>query len=284
MTAREHFHLRGAVHILKSQFAEIDPLTSDWAPPRLGPAFTLDREGHLEGGTTRQDGTVTTYDERGLRTTIGPRPPAIPRLYGMEYGVVDRPHTDVLTRYDAQDRPVELNFRDEAQNVQRRLVITRDEEGRIVREQIFVDTSLLVRSANVEATPREDRKELERTFSVLMPDGIFVTFEYAYDELGRIAQTVTRMASLSEASRTYTYDDHGNPIEEHHRENTRGANANEQGELVTTSGSSSESWTRHEYRYDDRGNWIERVTSVRHAPERDLHRSTIERRTITYFT
>lgn len=285
MTHREHFRLRDAVHVLESQFAELDPLTSDWAQPRLGPTFTFDGDGHLEGRSRSQDGTVTTYDEQGLRTTVGPQPPEIPRLHGMEYGVcLDRPQADVLTRYDTQDRPVELNFRDEAQNVQRRLVITRDEEGRIVREQIFVDTSLLIGSANVEAAPREDRKELERTFSVLMPDGIFATFEYAYDELGRVAQTITRMASLSEARRTYTYDDHGNPIEEHDQENTREANANEQGELVTTSESSSESWTRHEYRYDDRGNWIERVTSVRHAPERDLHRSTIERRTITYFT
>jgi YD repeat-containing protein len=282
---RERFRLRGAVRILESQFAKVDPLTSDWAPPRLGPTLEFDRDGHLEGRPTSQDVTQTTYDERGLRTTIGPQPPDIPRLHGMEYGIgIDRPHVDVLTRYDAQDRPVEINFRDEAQRVQRRVAITRDDEGRIVREQVFVDMSAIVGSANAEAASLEDRKEFERMFNALMPDGIFVTYEYAYDELGRVAHTVNSMANLSQEHSSYSYDDRGNPIEEHYQANHREANIDEQGEAAITSESSSESWTRHEYRYDDHGNWLERVTSTRQAPDADFHRSTIERRTITYFT
>ena len=282
---RERFHLRGAVRILESQVAKVDPLTNDWAPPRPGPTFEFDRDGNFEGRPTSQDVTQTTYDEHGLRTTIGPRPPDIPRLHGMEYGIgIDRPHVDVLTRYDAQDRPVELNVRDEAQNVQHRLMITRDDEGRIVREQVFVDMSAMVRSANAEAASPEYLKGFERMFNTLMPDGIFFVREYAYDELGRVAQSVNSMGSLSQQHRSYTYDDRGNPIEEHYQANHRDANIDEQGEPVIANGSSSESWTRHEYRYDDHGNWLERVTSSRQAPDADFHRSTIERRTITYFT
>jgi YD repeat-containing protein len=121
-------------------------------------------------------------------------------------------------------------------------------------------------------------------FNALMPDGIFVTYEYAYDELGRVAHTVNSMANLSQEHSSYSYDDRGNPIEEHYQANHREANIDEQGEAAITSESSSESWTRHEYRYDDHGNWLERVTSTRQAPDADFHRSTIERRTITYFT
>jgi YD repeat-containing protein len=282
---RERFHLRGAVRILESQFAKVDPLTSDWAPPRLGPTFAFDRAGHLEGRPASQDVTQTTYDERGLRTTIGPQPPDIPRLHGMEYGIgIDRPHVDVLTRYDAQDRPVEINFRDEAQNVQRRLVITRDDQGRIVREQVFVDMSAFVGSANAEAASLEDRKEFERGFNALMPDGIVSVTEYAYDELGRVAQTVNSMGSLSQNTVHISTTTAAIRSRSTISLNQRDANIDEQGEPVFTNESSSESWTRHEYRYDDHGNWLERVTSTRQAPDADFHRSTIERRTITYFT
>ena len=53
-----------------------------------------------------------------------------------------------------------------------------------------------------------------------------------------------------------------------------------EGALVMANESSDESWTRYEYRYDERGNWIERVVLRRLAPEATFHRLAIERRTM----
>jgi YD repeat-containing protein len=56
-----------------------------------------------------------------------------------------------------------------------------------------------------------------------------------------------------------------------------------EGALITWNEASDESWNRYEYRYDDRGNFVERVVLRRVTPDRDFHRSNIERRTISYF-
>ena len=54
----------------------------------------------------------------------------------------------------------------------------------------------------------------------------------------------------------------------------------DEGTLVMANESSNESWTRYEYHYDERGNWIERIALHRLAPEATFHRLAIERRTI----
>ena len=56
-----------------------------------------------------------------------------------------------------------------------------------------------------------------------------------------------------------------------------------EGNLITSNESSDESWQRYEYRYDERGNFIERVVSGRSVPDLDFHRAVVERRTISYF-
>jgi len=291
MTDREHLLLRGPVHTVETEFAEFHPETSDWQPARSGPTLIFDRDGRQEGHPGDEGPTATTVDERGLRTTIGRRPPFIPRQHGMEYGVhIDGiARYDVLTRYDAHEHPVEVLYRDEAEKVLYRILITYDDQHRIVREQILMSNTLgdlwsasADSAGAVEPPSTEQREQFAAMVGAVMPDGIFSTLGYTYDDRGRVAQRVQRMGRVKEVRETYSYDDYGNVAEQQYESTDRDAAIDDEGALVMANESCNESWNRYEYRYDDRGNWIERVVLRRLAPEATFHRVGIERRTIAY--
>jgi hypothetical protein len=138
-------------------------------------------------------------------------------------------------------------------------------------------------AGGVEPPSTEQRERFAAMVRAVMPDGIFATFEYTYDGHGRVAQRVRQMARMQKSRVTYAYDDYGNVTEQHHEGTDRDARIDDEGTLVMAPESSNESWTRYEYRYDDRGNWVERVSLRRMAPEETFHRLVIERRTIAYF-
>src|SRR5262245_36921166 len=119
MTDRDRHQLRGPVQSVRVEFGSIDPRTSDWEPLKEGPDLIFDREGR-EARRPQDDAPATsTVDERGLRTTVGLRPPFVPRQAGLEYGIsLDvTVRFDVLTHYDAQSRPAEIVYRDPQQAV-----------------------------------------------------------------------------------------------------------------------------------------------------------------------
>ena len=91
------------------------------------------------------------------------------------------------------------------------------------------------------------------------------------------------MSELSEHMRTFAYDEYGNVLEEHNESIDREGSVDTEGNMTTSNETTSESWGRYEYRYDERGNWVEKLTLQRQASDRNFHRWSIERRTITYF-
>ena len=292
MTDREAAHLRGPLHTVRVEFSEIDPQTNDWGPFKQPQTLVYDADGQLEG-RVRDDGVLsTTFDDRGLRTTVGRRPPRIRRQEGMEYGVGVDPSVlaDVLTRYDAADRPVEIVFRNPQQKPINRIELTYEANGQLSRERVLIgDVVSGERGAQEKAagntTPlsAQELAELAAMMKAMMPDGVFMTREYAYDQGGRVVELRTTMGGLSETLQTYSYDDHDNVIEEHHKEASREASIGRRGRRTTSNETSSEGWQRHVYVYDERGNWIEKVTLHRGSSDRDFKRSTITRRTITYY-
>ena len=292
MSDREDAGLRGPVRSVRSEWASIDPQTSDWGPFKQGPTLVYDAEGWHEG-RLRDDGTtVTTLDDRGLRTTVGRRGPSIPRQRGMEFGIGIDPNmlVDVLTRYDAADRPIEVVFRDGQQRSLHRLELTYDAAGRLVREKVLygevfsaTGSTQEIAAGNVGPLSARELAELAAAMKAMMPDGVFLTREYQYDSRGRVVELRSTMAGLQESLQTNTYDDHDNVIEEHHEEASREADLDRAGRRVTRNENASESWNRHEYRYDARSNWIEKVTLHRVPPDSEFRRTGIERRTIAYF-
>ena len=292
MTDRGRYHLRGLVQSVRLQFGSTDPLTSDWAPLKDGPTLTFDREGREEGRQHSDAPMLSTVDERGLRTTVGSQAPFLPRQAAMEYGisVAAAVKFDVLTHYDPHDRPTEIVYRDPEQKALHRILLTYDDYGRIVREQVLMgdvfggdEYSCVDSAAGNQRLTAEQREEVAAMFRAALPDGVFLTREYAYDDQGRLAQLLARMGGLSETRTSYTYDAHDNILEEHSEQSHRDGDVDGEGALITWNEASDESWNRYEYRYDDRGNFVERVVLRRVTPDRDFHRSNIERRTISYF-
>jgi YD repeat-containing protein len=259
---------------------------------KQGPTLAFDREGRQQDHRLDEGQTTSTYDEDGLRTTVSSRPPSIRRQPGLEYGICMDAGVrfDVLTRYDAEERPVEVVFRDTEQKALHRIVLAYDHIGRIARETVLMGDVLgrVCRTTSETPSPidqpsAEELQELQTAFKAMMPDGVFLTREYVYDDRGRVAQLLQSMGRLSEDRHSYTYDDQGNVLEEHLQSSHREGETDSEGNLITKNESSEESWTRYEYRYDEHGNWVEKSPFHRATPDRDFHRSSIERRTIVYF-
>jgi YD repeat-containing protein len=291
---RERLRLKGPVRSLDLELAEADS-TSGWGASRRLRTITFDREG-LQDGRRVVDETVSTFEENGRRLTIGSRPPAIRRPLGTEYGIgIDlfadsagstmstARSVDVVTRYDAQDRAVEITHRNAAQVALHRTVVTYDDQGRVAREEVTLGDLFGDSLRKREPWTSEQREQIAAAFHITMPDDVFLRIEYTYDERGRVAQRVQHMGGLSDTHQTYTYDEHDNIVEEHVNVRQRELSANDAGDVRLTNESADERFTRYEYRYDEHGNWTERVMLVRHQPDMAFRRSSIERRTMTYF-
>lgn len=292
MADREDAHLRGPVRTVRREFAAFDPQTNDWGPFRQHVTLAYDKDGQVEG-RVRDDGVLaTTFDDQGRRTTVSRWPPRIPRQEGMEYGVGGDAGAlaDVLTRYDAADRPVEIVFRNAEQKSLHRIELTWNANGRLFREKVFngdvvsgFRSNQDIAAGNVGPLSAKELAELAAAMKALMPDGVFMTREYEYDPRGRVRELRSTMSRMQETLQTYSYDDHDNIIEEHYEEASREGGIGRGGRFITRNEASSESWSRHVYVYDDRGNWIEKVNLGRQSSDREFRRQSIERRTITYY-
>jgi len=291
MTDRERARLRGPVRSVRSDLADLDPRTNDWGPFRQGQTLVYDVEGRLEGFVW--DEGVTTRDGRGLRTTVNRSGPLIFRPPGLEWGMSFDPTNlaDVLTRYDAADRPFEIVYRTAEQKMLHRIELLYDGNGRIFRERVVVGddfgsqsspSSQDIAAGKTELSARE-QQGLNRIYQMLMPDGVLMTREYEYDRVGRVSEVRTTNLGLAESLQTFIYDDHDNVVEEHEQEASREANLDRAGRRITRNETSSERWARHEYRYDAQGNWVEKVTLQRQSSDRDFRRSNVTRRVIAYW-
>lgn len=294
---------RGPVRTVQTQFAEWDPESGDWQPLRTRAVESFRRDGQLgeteyhnpDGSTSRH---IRIYDDSG-------------RLTEEQW----RPH-DVLTKrslhtYDAQGRPASLRTVD-ADGTERETERYRyDDRGRKTKVALLVapergganavhygiegtDTAYSAPGATTSITSYDERglpsevsfvdaqgatvsrvlfsrdgdgrllsERLESmTELTAFEDRTVLVATYAYDEKGRQNEIVRRLGQLAEDRTTLRYDDFDNPVEQ-----------------VCVDGSC----VRFEYQYDACGNWTERVAWARTGPGTDERRSSIERRTITYY-
>jgi hypothetical protein len=105
---------------------------------------------------------------------------------------------------------------------------------------------------------------------------------HVYDEKGRRAERRVQWGEISEERFTYRLDEHDNLTEETHEQIQRDMNSNEAGELQPANEVSTQEQWRNAYRYDDHGNWTERVRSVQLEQNPEFQPTNIERRIINY--
>ena len=291
MTDRERHDLRGPVRSVRAEHAEFNREANDWKPFRQMPTVVFDVDGNLEGFVRDTAGAVSTTDERGLRTTVDRWGPRIDRPPGLEWSMSVDPArlADVLTRYDASNRPVEIVYRTAAQTPLHRIQLAYDSNGRLARERVVMEDfesagshGTMSAGDTTRPSPQEQR-ELTAALKAMMPEGIFMTREYEYDDRGRVSELRTTNMGLAEQLQVFTYDHHDNVVEEHTQEASREGGLDGSGRRRTFNDTSSQSWNRHQYLYDEHGNWIERITLQRMSSDRDFRRAAITRRTLTYF-
>ena len=224
---------------------------------------------------TRTDSAICSYDAGGTKTMV-----RFLGLFGanVAYNIegTDRAYSapgaaTMTTTCDGQHLPIKVVFQDANQTPLRIVVFVRDGAGRILNEEMqFLDLAGL---ADSEGTASMFKKVFGETFS---------STKYVYDTQGRLLERTNRMGGLGEDHTTYRYDAHDDPIEETAEHTNREANLDEHGIVHYSSEHRSVQHNRFDYRYDPRGNWTERIVSIRLEPNPGFQRSNIERRAITY--
>jgi hypothetical protein len=130
------------------------------------------------------------YAVDGSHTSIRPVPQieGVTDYYcpinGVDYYFNAPETTTMTTAFDSQGRTSELLLKDAEGGVLRRVVLTHDRSGRLVKDEIFLGAGMAL-----------------------------MTTEYAYDERGRCVELVRRMLGMSEERKTIQCDDHGNRTE-----------------------------------------------------------------------
>ena len=188
------------------------------------------------------------YDETGRKTlTVYPDPALRGKLHTTVETAFETSAdaSSIVTHFDHQDRPLKRVFFDLNDRVERRILMRYDAAWRLVEEGESEGNGVI----------REDLRRL-----------------YRYDAEGRLIEK-TMYYFLWIYRLTFAYNDQGDMIEERH-EHTGGG--------VTEESDCREWKTQSRYQYDDRGNWIERVSDdVAGTGERRM--SMIERRRIDYY-
>jgi hypothetical protein len=173
--------------------------------------------------------------------------------------------TTMTTVYDSEGRASEALLKDADGNVLRRLVLTRDESGRLVKDELLLGGQPLVPD-----------------IPMFGAGASLMTSEYVYDERGRRVEIVRRMSGLSVDRETIRYDDRGNRTETTTEHQHREANLIE-GNMEYGAPTVNRQQARFTYKFDARGNWTERVTSQRYGENPDFTPCSIERREIAYY-
>jgi YD repeat-containing protein len=206
------------------------------------------------------------------------------------------------TIYDEHDQPTETQALGPDDHLLSRTVRTYDEKQRIIDVQDIIEDPMVMFSAKQQAdmvappgfSLDEMKAELMRTFRSMMGKS---GKSCAYDSQGRRTKVVLYLAAMGEATRTYSYNDHGDVIEERtiHTKNPKipvGVifRSDESGNLVPEKPPSEwppqpelpESIVRYKYQYDSFGNWTEQ-TQTRSEGSRPEGWEYTTRRELTYY-
>jgi hypothetical protein len=192
---------------------------------------------------TRRDSEASTYDNNGRRIVVrflGPHKPKALVSFAIEgvdhsYGAPGA--VTMTTAQDAQDLPAEVLLRDAQNALLGRVILVRDEAGRLLSDEFqFGEHNLSPKLEQHAASTDADRAEMAAVLAkVLGPALAFTKTMYVYDEKGRMVERNTRMGSLGEDRTAIRYDEHDNPMEQTTEHYAREVGVDEHGELHTTS-------------------------------------------------
>jgi YD repeat-containing protein len=207
-------------------------------------------------------------------------------IEGTEYHYGADGATTITTRYDDRGQPDEALFSDNDHRLLRRVIFTRDSDGRLLTEEVHLVGEIPFPDIEKQlqtVTPEEREATVAAFANLFGPQKVMSSVTYAYDAKGRVLERRMRMGDLGGDRTTFRYDDHDNPIEKTIVDTHREMHADDEGRLQTTKEATNAQTVRLEYEYDPQGNWTEQVVWGRLEPNQNFQRSNVSRREITYY-
>ncbi len=234
---------------------------------RIARTIAVDENG------TRRESEIYRYDAGGRKTRVQFLPEVEANMaYSMEvegalalFGAGGA--TTMTTAYDNHGQAAEVLIHDAAHRLLRRLTLTRDSAGRLVKEEVDLGTGA----------------SFPDTLATIFGANNALSKTYAYDQKGRQVERTMSMGMLGEHRTTFRFDDHDNPIEEIDENSSRDVQMDEQGHPHPHTETTNKQHIRYVYKYDANGNWTAREVGTILEASKEFKRSNIERRQITYY-
>jgi YD repeat-containing protein len=254
------------------------------------------------------DQTSFQYDDKGRKTELRDVTPKADDRKGAvatgvdvifadiegeyEFSSRTRNASRIKTTYDEHDQPLETQAFDADGHLLSRMVRSYDEKRRITDVRIIIEDPMSQFSAKQQAEmlarsdvlPDEIRAQLKKVFGAMMGES---GKSYSYDAQGLLTKIVLHQTPLGEVTRTCSYNDHGDVVEEKTIFNRDAKfpagvifHADDAGNLVPEKPESEwppqptipESLVQYEYQYDSYGNWTEQTVSRSESSEYTRHR------------
>ena len=180
----------------------------------------------------------------------------------------------IITFYDERDQPGEVVFLDSDSQELTRVELRYDEAGRLVEE---VQSKYTLPAEMLACFDEAQKETVRAAFSARRT--------HRYDELGRRVQTRLQMGPLGGDAKTVIHNDYGDPIREITEHEQREYGMDDEGHFspAPTKETVHRSEARFLYEYDASGNWVVKIVEGRGGDNQEFTRSSMERRTITYF-
>jgi YD repeat-containing protein len=252
---------------------------------------------NISGDGRTDDPIAFRYDERGRKSKIEISRPADYRpnvaVAGSPFEVADRAPNlpgggSATTLYDEHDRATEVQVRDASGELVNRAVRTYDAQGHVLEEKQIWDDPVRMFPTDAFAEILEKsglsldqlQQELRPQLAKLMAgaSGPY-SVSYEYDAQGRVTHTSRRMFNHPDEIET-TYNQQGDVSSEITRSTGL---VGEPDPTTPAPGPPSYSEVRYSYKYDHRGNWIEKSISYRSSADGTFQSSTATKRKLTYY-
>lgn len=226
--------------------------------------------------------TITQRGGKKVRVTRVHQAPAarcqvtFHAIEGSDSGYAVPGTSTIETICDENERPAEVLFLNKRGRCLSRVSLVRDGQGRIVEEHQYMTGRGLALSVRLFAMILAIG---QRRFFGREP---FSSRYHRYDEGGRLIETRSGLGGLGFDRRNFEYNEHGDKIGELDELESREVAIDWRLRRRSVSERHFRSEARMEYRYDERGNWIEQSVYSRSAPERSYEIASVCRRAIEY--
>jgi hypothetical protein len=187
----------------------------------------------------------------------------------------------LTTLYNEHEQPIDLMFRDEEGRLLSRVEFGY-EGGHLVEEA----QTVIADTFPPEMLTSMNLAQRETMLALLGANDEPIRRLRRYDDQGRRAETRSRMGPLGGDRKTVVYNDQGDPIKEVFEHDEREYGIDEEGQLSgsPTTQSTNRSEARLRYDHDAHGNWLTKTVESRGGTDQDFSLSSVERRTLTYFS